>query len=36
MERVRYGAVVERGAVVWEDIDAVQAPWWGLPFGAAG
>src|SRR5882757_11382626 len=30
MERVRYGAVVERGTVVWEDVDAAPAPWWSL------
>jgi CubicO group peptidase (beta-lactamase class C family) len=30
MGRVRYGAIVERGTVVWEDTDAVQAPWWSL------
>jgi D-alanyl-D-alanine carboxypeptidase len=25
-----YGAVVERGTVIWQDVDAVAAPWWSL------
>jgi D-alanyl-D-alanine carboxypeptidase len=28
--REMYGAVVEQGTVVWQDIGAVPAPWWSL------
>ena len=28
--REMYGAVIERGTVVWQDIGAVSAPWWSL------
>jgi CubicO group peptidase (beta-lactamase class C family) len=30
VDRTMYGAVVERGALVWQDAGAAPAPWWSL------
>jgi D-alanyl-D-alanine carboxypeptidase len=30
MNKAMYGAVVERGKIVWQDADVAPAPWWSL------